>query len=253
MKALLLKEIRSLLSSLIGYVAIAMFLLVNGLYLWIFETEFNILNNGFASIDAFFIISPWVLTFLIPAITMRTFAEEKRSGTIELLLTKPITEIEIILAKYFASLLVVVIAILPTSIYYFTVYYLGDPVGNIDLGGTLGSYVGLLLFSAAYVSIGLFGSAIVSIGALASSDSNHQLVSFAGTAFPCLFMYTGFSSIASFELFGSADNIIVNLGMQIHYNSLSLGLIDSRDVVYFAALIIIFLLLTKTVLSSRKW
>jgi ABC-2 type transport system permease protein len=243
MKALLLKEIRTFLSSLIGYVVVAVFLLLTGLFLWIFDGDFNILQSGFASIEPLFFISPWVLMFLIPAITMRSFAEEKRTGTIELLLTKPISDGQIIGAKYLAGFLLVVIAIVPTLVYYFTVYSLGDPVGNIDSGGTWGSYIGLLLLAAGYVAIGIF----------ASSITNNQIVSFLVAAMLCFFMYTGFSSIASFELLGAADSLIMNLGMQAHYNSLSRGLIDSRDVVYFAALIAIFLLLTRTVLNARKW
>jgi ABC-2 type transport system permease protein len=243
MKALLLKEIRTFLSSLIGYVVVAVFLLLTGLFLWIFDGDFNILQSGFASIEPLFFISPWVLMFLIPAITMRSFAEEKRTGTIELLLTKPISDIQIIVAKYIAGFLLVVIAILPTLVYYFTVYALGDPVGNIDSGGTWGSYIGLMLLAAAYVAIGIF----------ASSITNNQIVSFLVAALLCFFMYTGFSSIASFELLGPADNFIMNLGIQAHYNSLSRGLIDSRDVVYFVALIVVFLLFTKTVLNARKW
>ncbi len=243
MNALLLKEIRTFLSSLIGYVVIAVFLLITGLFLWIFDGDFNILQSGFASIEPLFFISPWVLMFLIPAITMRSFAEEKRTGTIELLLTKPITDIQIILAKYLAGFLLVAISIAPTLVYYFTVYSLGDPMGNIDSGGTWGSYIGLLLLAAGYVSIGIF----------ASSITNNQIVSFLVAAILCFFMYTGFSSIASFEMLGSADSFIQNLGIQAHYNALSRGLIDSRDVVYFMALIVIFLLLTKTVLSARKW
>jgi len=243
MNALLLKEIRTFLSSLIGYVVIAVFLLITGLFLWIFDGDFNILQGGYASIEPLFFISPWVLMFLIPAVTMRSFAEEKRTGTIELLLTKPITDVQIILAKYFAGFLLVAISIAPTLVYYFTVYSLGDPIGNIDSGGTWGSYIGLLLLAAGYVSIGIFTSSI----------TNNQIVSFLVSAMLCFFMYTGFSSIASFELLGAADNFILNLGMQAHYNSLSRGLIDSRDVVYFLALIVIFLLLTKTVLHARKW
>ena len=243
MKALLLKEIRTFLSSLIGYVVVAVFLLITGLFLWIFDGDFNILQGGFASIEPLFFISPWVLMFLIPAITMRSFAEEKRTGTIELLLTKPISDVQIIGAKYLACFLLVVIAIVPTLVYYFTVYTLGDPVGNIDTGGTWGSYIGLLLLAAGYVSIGIF----------ASSITNNQIVSFLVAGMLCFFMYTGFSSIASFELLGAADTVVLNLGMQAHYNSLSRGLIDSRDVVYFMALIVVFLLLTRTVLSARKW
>jgi ABC-2 type transport system permease protein len=243
MTALLTKEIRSFLSSLIGYVVISVFLLITGLFMWIFQGDFNILEMGYANIDTLFFISPWVLMFLIPAITMRSFAEEKRAGTIELLFTKPLTDMQIILAKYFAGLLLVIIALLPTLIYYFTVYLLGSPVGNIDSGGTWGSYIGLLLLACGYLSIGIF----------ASSITNNQIVSFLIAALLCFFMYTGFQSLASFDLMGSLDNFIMKLGIQDHYVSLSRGLIDSRDVVYFIALVSVFLLLTKTVLSSRRW
>jgi ABC-2 type transport system permease protein len=243
MIALLKKEIATYLSSLIGYVVIAVFLLITGLFLWIFQGEFNILDSGFSSIEPLFFISPWVFMFLIPAITMRSFAEEKRSGTIELLFTRPLTDLQIISAKYLAGLLLVIIAILPTLVYYITVYKLGSPVGNIDSGGTWGSYIGLLFLAAGYIAIGIF----------ASSITNNQIVSFLFAAMMCFFMYTGFSSLASFELFGSLDNKIIKLGIQDHYNAMSRGLIDTRDVVYFIALIAIFLILTRTVLRGRKW
>jgi ABC-2 type transport system permease protein len=243
MISLLRKEISSFLTSLIGYSVITIFLLAIGLFLWVFPGNFNILDAGFASLESLFVIAPWVFMFLIPAITMRSFAEEKRTGTIELLITKPITDTQIIGAKYLAGFLLVVIAIVPTLVYYFTVYSLGDPAGNIDSGGTWGSYIGLLVLAAGYVAIGIFSSSITS----------NQIVSFLVSAMLCFFMYTGFSSIASFELLGAADSLILNLGMQAHYNSLSRGLIDSRDVVYFLALIFTFLLLTKTVLNARKW
>lgn len=243
MISLLKKEIATYLSSLIGYVVIAVFLLITGLFLWIFQGDFNILEMGYSSIEPLFFISPWVLMFLIPAITMRSFAEEKRAGTIELLFTRPLTDMQIIFAKYFAGLLLVLIAILPTIIYYITVYRLGSPVGNIDSGGTWGSYIGLLLLAAGYLSIGIF----------ASSITNNQIVSFLVAAMLCFFMYTGFQSLASFDLFGPLDDKIMKLGIQDHYASLSLGLIDSRDVVYFIALIAIFLIATKTVLRGRKW
>jgi len=243
MISLLKKEIRTFLSSLIGYVVICVFLLITGLFMWIFPGDSNILDMGYANIDTLFFISPWVFMFLIPAVTMRSFAEEKRAGTIELLFTKPLTDTQIILAKYFAGLLLVVIALIPTLIYFITVYSLGNPVGNIDTGGTWGSYIGLLLLAAGYVAIGIF----------ASSITNNQIVSFLVAAMLCFFMFTGFQSLGSFDLFGSLDDFIMKLGIQDHYSSLSRGLIDSRDVVYFFALIAIFILLTKTVLGSRKW
>lgn len=243
MIALLFKEIRTFLSSLIGYVVIAVFLLLNGLFMWIFPGDFNVLEMGFSSIDALFEISPWVFMFLIPAITMRSFSEEKRSGTIELLFTRPLTDLQIILAKYLAGWLLVIIALLPTLVYYITVYNLGNPPGNIDKGGTWGSYIGLLFLASGYVSIGMFASAI----------TNNQIVSFLVAVMFCFFMYTGFQSLASFDALGSLDEPIRKLGIQEHYQSLSLGLIDSRDVVYFIGLNAFFIILTQTVLGSRKW
>lgn len=242
MIALLKKEIRSFLSSLIGYVVMAVFLLLTGLFMWIFPGDFNVLDMGFANIDTLFGISPWVFMFLIPAITMRSFAEEKRTGTIELLFTRPISDTRIILAKYFAGLLLVVIALIPTLIYVVSVYRLGNPSGNIDMGGTWGSYIGLIFLAASYVAIGVF----------ASSITKNQIVSFLVAALLCFFMFVGFQSLGSFELLGSLDRFVIGLGIQEHYTAMSLGNIDSRDVVYFLALITIFVLLTKTVLNSRK-
>lgn len=242
MISLLKKEIRTFLSSLIGYVVIGVFLLITGLFMWIFPGDFNVMDMKMANIDTLFFISPWVFMFLIPAVTMRSFAEEKRNGTMELLFTKPLTDLQIILAKYFAGLFLVIIALIPTLIYYITVYNLGTGSG-MDTGGTWGSYIGLLLLAAGYVSIGIF----------ASSVTNNQIVSFLLAAMLCFFMYTGFQSLADFDLLGGLDNFIMKLGIQEHYASLSLGLIDSRDVIYFVALVAIFILLTKLVLSARKW
>lgn len=243
MIALYKKEIRSFLSSLIGYVVIAVFLLITGLFMWIFPGDSNVLDMGFSSMETLFYISPWVFMFLIPAITMRFFAEEKRNGTIELLFTKPISDLEIILSKYFAGLTLVIISLLPTLLYYATIYQLGNPVGNIDSGGTWGSYIGLVFLAAAYVSIGIF----------ASSISNNQIVSFLLAAFLCFIFFTGFQAIGDFKLLGPLDNFIISLGINDHYLSLSKGLIDSRDVIYFLAFIAIFILFTQVVLQSRKW
>lgn len=243
MIALYKKEIRSFLSSLIGYVVIAVFLLITGLFMWIFPGDSNVLDMGFSSMETLFYISPWVFMFLIPAITMRFFAEEKRNGTIELLFTKPISDLEIILSKYFAGLTLVIISLLPTLLYYATIYQLGSPVGNIDSGGTWGSYIGLVFLASAYVSIGIF----------ASSISNNQIVSFLLAAFLCFIFFTGFQAIGDFKLLGPLDNFIISLGINDHYLSLSKGLIDSRDVIYFLAFIAIFILFTQVVLQSRKW
>jgi ABC-2 type transport system permease protein len=243
MLALYKKEIRSFLSSLIGYIVIAVFLLVIGLFMWIFPGDNNVLEMGYADLNTLFFIAPWVFMFLIPAITMRMFAEEKRTGTLEIIFTKPISDLSIVLSKYLAGVTLVVLTLLPTLIYYITVYQMGSPVGNIDNGGTIGSYIGLLMLAACYVSIGLF----------ASSISNNQIVSFLIAAMICFFMYAGFASLGEYNLFGSADHVIKQMGIAEHYDSISRGVMDSRDLVYFFALIFIFILLTRTVLNSRKW
>lgn len=243
MYSLFLKEIRSFLSSLIGYIVIIVFLLAISLFMWIIRGDSNVFDKGYANIDTLFAVAPWVFLFLIPAITMRSFADEKKSGTIELLLTRPLTDFQIIIAKYSAGFILVVFSLLPTLVYYYSVYRLGSPVGNIDSGGTWGSYVGLLLLGSSFVSIGIF----------ASSLTDNQIISFILALAFCFFCYTGLEQISSLSLFGKADTIIQALGINEHYNSLSRGVIDTRDIVYFLSFNAIFILLTKTVLESRKW
>jgi ABC-2 type transport system permease protein len=243
MYTLLLKEVNNFLSSLIGYIVISVFLLINGLFLWVFSLDFNILEYGYASIDGLFMLAPFVFLFLIPAITMRSFSDEKRSGTIELLLTKPLTDLQIILAKYFAGVLLVIFSLIPTIIYFITVYRYGLPPGNIDMGATWGSYIGLLFLGASFVAIGLFCSSI----------TDKQVLAFIISVFLCGFLYIGFEFIYSFELFGKYDLLIQNLGINAHYISMSRGVIDSRDMIYFLSIIIFFLLLTKISMEKRKW
>jgi ABC-2 type transport system permease protein len=243
MRSLLKKEIQSFLGSLIGYIVIVVFLTTIGLLMWIFPGNNNVLDSGYASIDTLFAVAPWVFMFLIPAITMRSFADEKKAGTIEFLLTRPLTDVQIILSKYFAGVLLVIIALLPTLVYFGSVYFLGSPVGNIDLGAMWGSYIGLLFLAAGFVSIGIF----------ASSVTENQIISFIVAIFLCFFIYIGFDFISSLALFGSIDLLILKLGISEHYNSMSRGVIDTRDVLYFLSIITLFILITKTVLSSRKW
>ncbi|MEO8149015.1 MAG: gliding motility-associated ABC transporter permease subunit GldF [Bacteroidia bacterium] len=244
MFALIKKEINSFLNSLIGYIVIVVFLLTISLFLWIFtDSDMNILQNGYANLDPLFMITPWVYLFLIPAVTMRLLAEEKKSGTLELLVTKPLTELQIILAKYSAGVVIVLFSLLPTLIYYVTVYQLGLTPGNLDSGAIWGSYIGLLLLGAGFVSIGVF----------ASSLSDNQVVAFIVALFMCLFTYIGFEKISSLALMGSMSNLINNIGINAHYVSMSRGVIDTRDVVYFLSLISFFIILTRTVIESRKW
>lgn len=181
--------------------------------------------------------------FLIPAITMRLFADEKRLGTLELLLTKPLTELQIILSKYLAGLLLVIFSLIPTLLYFYTIYQLGNPVGNIDVGGTVGSYIGLLFLGASYTAIGLFASAL----------TDNQVVSFIIGLALCFFFYFGFDQIAASQIFSGLDLFIYNLGINEHYVSMSRGVLDSRDVIYFISLTGLFILATRLILQSRNW
>jgi ABC-2 type transport system permease protein len=240
---LLKKEISSFFNSLIGYIVIAVFLLSTALFIWIFPGEFNILENGYATLDPLFTLAPWVFLFLLPAITMRLFADEKKSGTIELLFTKPFTDIQIILAKYFSGLLLGLFSLIPTFIYFLSVYLLGSEVGNMDMGGTWGSYIGLFFLAAIYVAIGLF----------ASSLTENQIIAFLFAVILSFFFYIGFESISSISFLEPISEFILNMGINEHYKSMSRGVIDFRDMVYFISVIAFFLFSTKTVLESRKW
>jgi ABC-2 type transport system permease protein len=243
MFTLLKKEINGFLNSLIGYIVIILFLGVFGLFLWVFPLEFNILDFGYASIDGLFILGPFVFLFLVPAITMRSFAEEKKSGTLELLMTQPLTDLQVILAKYFAGVVLLIFALIPTLVWYISVYWLGLPPGNLDSGAIWGSYLGLLFLGCAFVAIGIF----------ASSVSDNQIVSFLVTLFLCAFLYMGFELIYTFILSGKTGLFVQSLGLNAHYSSMSRGVIDTRDVVYFVSVIIVFILMTKLAIESRKW
>lgn len=243
MFTLLKKEINGFLNSLIGYIVIVVFIAAISLFMWVFPGDFNVFDAGYANIDTLFVIAPWVFMFLAPAITMRMFSEEFRTGTIELLLTRPLTDWHIVLAKYFSGFFLVVFSLLPTLIYYYSIKQLALPVGNVDEGAIWGSYLGLLFLASGFVAIGLF----------ASSVSSSQIVSFIIGVFLSFFVYIGFESIAGLELFGKADLFIMNLGINEHYISMSRGVFDTRDMVYFLSLIVFFLTLTKFRLGSRKW
>jgi ABC-2 type transport system permease protein len=242
MWSILKKEVSGFLSSLIAYISMIVFLLVMGLFVWVFP-DTSILEYGFASLDSFFGVAPWIFLFLIPAITMRSFSEENKSGTIELLVTRPITDLQIILGKYFAGLIIVLVTLLPTLLYYYTIYQLGATKGNVDSGAVIGSYIGLIFLAASIVSIGIF----------ASSISDNQIVAFILAVFISFICFAGFDSFSKLDLFGKVDNIIAQLGINDHYQSMSRGVVDSRDLIYFLGFIGFFILLTKTVLESRKW
>jgi len=241
--AIFRKELNVFFSSLIGYIAITIFLVANGLFAWVFP-ETNILDDGFATLDAFFNFAPWILMFLIPAITMRSFAEEKNSGTIEFITTRPVTDFEIIFGKYLAALVLVVFSIIPTITYYFTVRAMASPAGNVDTGGIMGSYIGLLFLSGTFVAIAMFTSAI----------TNNQIVAFIAGMFGCFFLFLAFDSLSLIPVFvGNVDAYFNAISINQHYRNISKGYIDLRDVVYFISMMALFLLMTKTALSSRKW
>ena len=236
------KEFNGYLNSLIAYIVIGVFLTGIGMLMWVFPST-SVLDYGYADMDTLFSLGPYVFVFLIPAITMKSFAEEKKMGTIELLLTKPITEWEIVIGKFMAGFSLMLVAVVPTFIYYLSVYFLGEPIGNIDTSGVVGSYLGLILLGGIFSGIGI----------LASSITPNQIVSFVAAAFLCLIFYSGFDSISTLVSEGAMGLRIKQLGILYHYDSLSRGLIDSRDILYFISVTALMLLLTKTVLNSRQW
>ncbi|MFP4089709.1 MAG: gliding motility-associated ABC transporter permease subunit GldF [Cyclobacteriaceae bacterium] len=236
------KEINSFLNSLIAYIVIAVFLTGIGLIMWVFP-DTSILSYGYADMYTLFAFSPYVFMFLIPSITMRSFAEEKKGGTMELLLTQPITDTQLILSKLFSAWTIVIFALLPTLLYYFSVYQLGSPAGNLDSAGIAGSYVGLLLLGGVFTSIGILASAL----------TENQVIAFILAVFFCFLLFSGFDALASLEIWSNAGYFISQLGLIHHYDALGRGLIDSRNVVYFLSVMALMVLLTQLVLGSRKW
>nr|WP_315164026.1 gliding motility-associated ABC transporter permease subunit GldF [uncultured Flavobacterium sp.] len=240
MKSIVLREIKSFFGSPIGYLVIAIFLIINGLFLWVFEGDYNISNSGFADLTPFFTLAPWIFIFLIPAVTMRSFSDEKKQGTLELLLTKPLSIWQIVNGKFLGAVLLIIMAVIPTFIYVAVISNLGMPEGNIDMGSTIGSYFGLLFLISAYCAIGIFTSTL----------SDNQIVAFIISVFLCFIFYFGFEGIAS--TIPSLSSIIASLGMQDHFKSMSRGVIDTRDVIYFASITILFLSFTVYNLKSVK-
>lgn len=239
MFTILKKEITSYLSSLVAYVTIGVFLLVLGLFLWVFP-DTSILNYGYATLNSLFSTAPYLFMFLVPAITMRSLAEERKEGTFELLLTRPLTDWQIVLGKYFASLVLVFFALIPTLVYYYSVYILGTPQGNIDTGEVIGSYIGLFLLGSGFCAIGLF----------ASSISKNQVIAFTIAVFLCFFFYSGFDSLS--QLLSLQNLSLENLGINEHYQSVSRGVLDTRDLVYFILLTSLFICLTLFVLIRQR-
>jgi ABC-2 type transport system permease protein len=243
MLAIFLKEINGFFSSLTGYIAATFFLVINGLVMWVFPGSMNVLDSGYSTLETLFNIAPWVFLFLVPAITMKTFAEEKKNGTIELILTRPISDLNLVLGKYFASVLLVLLILIPALIFFLSVYLLGSPVGNVDTGGAWGSFIGLFFLAASYASIGVF----------ASSLTENQIVSFILAMVIALFIYSGFDSLASLGLFSGVKFFLVQLGINEHYSSMSHGVIDTRDIIYFVCLSSFFIIATRIKIQSRNW
>ncbi|WP_053404448.1 gliding motility-associated ABC transporter permease subunit GldF [Persicobacter sp. CCB-QB2] len=236
------KEVKNFLNSLIAYVVMGVFLVVTGLIVWVFP-ETNVIDYGYAELSSLFNLGPYVLMFLIPAICMRTFAEEKKTGTLELLLTKPISDIQIIVGKFLAAWFLVIISLIPTLIYCFSLIQLASPVGNIDSAAIVGSYFGLILLSGIFTAIGI----------LASSLSENQIIAFITAIFLCFMMYSGFDSISNINIWSDYSPLINQLGILSHYESMSKGLIDSRDLFYFGSVMVVALQFTRMSISSRKW
>lgn len=243
MFAIFTKELKDFFSSLTGYISAIVFLLIIGLVMWVIPGDLNVLDSGYATLDSLFSIAPWVFLFLVPAVTMRTFSEEKRSGTIELILTRPISDTQMVLGKFFASVVLVLIILIPALLFYLSVYLLGNPVGNIDTGGTWGSFIGLFFLASAYAAVGIFTSSL----------TDNQIVSFILSMLLCFLLYTGLESLALLDAFSGIKYFLVSLSISEHYSSMSRGVIDTRDLVYFVALSALFLIFTRTKLELRKW
>ncbi|MEI8278747.1 MAG: gliding motility-associated ABC transporter permease subunit GldF [Bacteroidota bacterium] len=243
MRSIFIKEINSFFSSIVGYVAILVFLIACGLFLWTIP-DTSMLDYGYATLERFFEMAPWFLMLLIPAVTMRSFSDEFRGGTIEWLSTKPLTEIDIIVGKYLAALALVVFALLPTLIYVYTISNLSVIQNNLDTGSIMGSYFGLFFLAATFTAIGVFCSSLTS----------NQIVGFLVSLFACYILYSGFEALSKLPTFVQGiDYYLGMVGLSFHYNSISRGVVDSRDVIYFLTVIILFISLTRLSLNRRTW
>ena len=236
------KEISGFFSSLTGYVVIVVFLLLNSLFMWIIPGQFNVIGNGYSTLDSMFALAPWIFLFLVPAITMRMISEEKRAGTLELLYTRPVSELQIVLSKFLASWALVLLSLIPTLVFFWSVSRMGSTTGNIDTGGTWGSYIGLLFLGGIYAAIGLFTSSL----------TGNQIVAFIAAVFGSFLMYQGFDFLSNIAGDGRTAFLISRLGIDYHYNSMSRGVLDSRDVLYFLMVMALFIMGTRTVLQQRK-
>ncbi len=236
------KEVTSFFSSLTGYIVVSVFLIANSLFLWVFPGEYNVLDSGYADLDTFFFMAPWIFLFLVPAVTMRLFADEKRSGTIELLYTRPMTDLQIISAKYISGIALVIFSLLPALIFFVSVGLLGDPEWNIDTGAFWGSFIGLFFLAALYVAVGVF----------ASSLTDNQIIAFLSSMLISFFLFIGFEAVSNLDFWGNFKDVINNLGISAHYKSMSRGVLDSRDLIYFISLTAIFIISTKFISEKRN-
>jgi ABC-2 type transport system permease protein len=243
MFAIYRKEISGFFSSLTGYIVIIFFLVVNSLFMWVFPGEWNIFDNGYAGLDTLFFLSPWVFMFLVPAVTMRMIAEEKRLGTIELIYSRPVNERSIVWGKFMASVSLVLLALLPCLIFYISVFFLGESPGNLDKGGTIGAFIGLFFLASVYASAGIF----------ASSITDNQVIAFIVAVLICFVLFIGFDSFAYLPGLKRLDEFVIRLGINEHYKSVSRGVLDIGDAIYFVAAAAVFNEATRLVLLSRKW
>ncbi len=242
MKSLYKKEINIFFSTLIGPLIIGVFLLINGLVLWSDISQLNILDNAYSSMDNFFTLSPLLFLLFIPAISMRSFSEEYNTGTIEILITKPITDYQIILSKFLAILTLAILSIIPTFLYVITIYFLGENTGNLDLAGIAGSYIGLLMISSIFTSISIFASCI----------SKHQISAFISAVIICTLFYFGFDMLSKIETLQAINMILKKIGISYHYNIMSKGLLLISDIVYFISISFLFLKFSDFIIQTKK-
>ncbi|ATA77947.1 conserved membrane hypothetical protein [Capnocytophaga canimorsus] len=238
MFALCKKEIRYFFTSPIGWTVVAISVILNGLFLWILQTDYNIFNNGFADLLPFFKLSSWMFVFLIPALTMRSISEEKKNGMLGLLLTKPISTIALVFGKYLGILFLILILLIPSLLYVYMLWQLGNPVGNLDVATTIGSYIALFLLASTFAAVGLWASAV----------SNNQIVSFVIATFLCFFLFFGLDAIVQMIF----PNVMYGLGFQSHFDAISRGVIDSRNLLYFISVSVFFIIITSLFIKSYK-
>jgi ABC-2 type transport system permease protein len=238
---ILQKELNAFFSSLMAYVIIGFFLLLMGLWMWVFP-DTNVLDGDYADMQIFFRLSPYILMLLVPAITMHTFTEEKSVGTLEILLTTPLSLSQIILGKYLASLMIILLILLLTSTYYVSVCHLSSPPGNVDTAAVVGAYMGLMSIAAVFSAVGL----------LASSLTKRQIVAFLLGVLLCVLLYQGFDAWTTLQTWKSYSLVIAQLGIHYHYEALSRGVIDTRDLLYFVSTAMVFLFATGLVIHYKR-